>query len=88
MTASAASRTRCVAGIVIYRPQFEALQRLVASLADDVTTIAIYANSLVSGEQQQALEASAGAAELVVLRPGLNRGLGAAYNACLLYTSP
>ena len=77
----AESRTRCVAGIVIYRPQFEALHRLVASLADDVPTIAIYANSPVSGAEQQALEAAAGRAELVVLRPGLNRGLGAAYNA-------
>ena len=81
MMASAANRARCVAGIVIYRPQPEALQQLVASLADDVTTIAIYAYSPVSGEEQQALEATAGAAELVVLRPGLNRGLGAAYNA-------
>lgn len=81
MTDTAASRTRCVAGIVIYRPQFEALRRLVASLADDVATVAIYANSPVSGEEQQALEAAAGLAELVVLRPGLNRGLGAAYNA-------
>lgn len=81
MTVSAEKPTRCVAGIVIYRPEWEALQRLVASLADDVTTIAIYANSPVSGEEQQALEAAAGATELVVLRPGLNRGLGAAYNA-------
>lgn len=81
MTASAESRTRCVAGIVIYRPQFEALQQLVSSLADDVTTVAIYANSPISGEEQQVLQAAAGTAELVVLRPGLNRGLGAAYNA-------
>jgi len=81
MTVSAKRSTRCVAGIVIYRPQWEALLRLVASLADDVTTIAIYANSPVSGEEQQALQAAAREAELVVLRPGLNRGLGAAYNA-------
>jgi len=81
MTDIAASQTRCLAGIVIYRPQCEALQRLVASLADDVTTVAIYANSPVGGEEQQALQAAAGPAELIVLRPGLNRGLGAAYNA-------
>jgi len=74
-------RARCLAGIVIYRPQFEALRRLVASLAGDVSTVAIYANSPISGEQQQALETAAGSAELVILRPGLNRGLGAAYNA-------
>ena len=81
MTDVSESRTRCVAGIVIYRPQFEALERLVASLANDVSTIAVYANSPVSGAEQQALEAAADRAELVVLRPGLNRGLGAAYNA-------
>ena len=81
MTAPAENRTRCLAGIVIYRPQFEALRRLVASLADDVSIVAIYANSPISGEQQHALEAAAGGAELMVLRPGLNRGLGAAYNA-------
>nr|WP_197064269.1 rhamnosyl transferase [Methylobacterium sp. ZNC0032] len=81
MTDTAAARARCVAGIVIYHPQFTALQRLVASLADDVPTIAIYANSPVSGAEQLALAAAAGRAELVVLRPGLNRGLGVAYNA-------
>ncbi|MGX1788269.1 rhamnosyl transferase [Bosea sp. NPDC055332] len=81
MTAPAESPTSCLAGIVIYRPHFAALRSLVASLADDVSTIAVYANSPVSGEQQQALEAAAGGAELAILRPGLNRGLGAAYNA-------
>lgn len=81
MTDPAKSSTRCVAGIVIYRPQFEALERLVASLAEDVSTVAIYANSPVSRDEQQALQAAAGSTELVVLRPGLNRGLGVAYNA-------
>jgi rhamnosyltransferase len=81
MTVSAESRARCVAGIVIYRPQHHALLRLVSALADDVTTVAIYANSPVSGEEQQALKTAAGSADLIVLRPGLNRGLGAAYNA-------
>lgn len=81
MIDQAASRTRCVAGIVIYRPQNKALRDLVAALAKDVSTVAIYANSPVSGREQRALELAAGSTELVVLRPGLNRGLGAAYNA-------
>jgi rhamnosyltransferase len=81
MTIPAETSTRCLAGVVIYHPEFTALRGLVASLADDVSAIAIYANSPVSGEQQQALEQAAGDAELVILRPGLNRGLGAAYNA-------
>ncbi|HEV2510842.1 rhamnosyl transferase [Bosea sp. (in: a-proteobacteria)] len=81
MTNPAGNPARCLAGIVIYHPPFAALQSLVSSLADDVSTVAIYANSPVSGEQQQALEEAAGSAELMILRPGLNRGLGAAYNA-------
>lgn len=81
MTALAENPTRCLAGVVIYHPDFAALRSLVASLANDVSNVAIYANSLISGEQQQALEEAAGGAELVILRPGLNRGLGAAYNA-------
>ncbi|WP_186418803.1 rhamnosyl transferase [Bosea sp. CS1GBMeth4] len=81
MTVPIEERARCLAGIVIYRPQFEALRRLVASLASDVATVAIYANSPVSGDEQQALKDAAGIAELIILRPGLNRGLGAAYNA-------
>ncbi|WP_198302189.1 rhamnosyl transferase [Bosea sp. AS-1] len=72
---------RCLAGIVIYRPEFEALRGLVVSLSGDVATVAIYANSPISGEQQQALRKAASPAKLVILRPGLNRGLGAAYNA-------
>lgn len=81
MNKRAEGRAPCVAGIVIYRPQLEALRRLVASLAGEVSIIAIYANSPVTGDEQQMLEIAAGTAELVVLRPGLNRGLGAAYNA-------
>lgn len=81
MTDPDENRARCLAGIAIYRPQFEALRSLVASLADDVSTVAVYANSPISGEQQQTLEKAADPAELVILRPGLNRGLGAAYNA-------
>lgn len=81
MTNPSGNPTRCLAGIVIYHPDFTALRNLVASLADDVPAIAVYANSPVSGEQQLALEAAAGDVELMILRPGLNRGLGAAYNA-------
>lgn len=81
MTTLTGNPARCLAGIVIYHPQFPALRSLVASLAGDASIIAVYANSPISGEQQQALEAAAGNAELVILRPGLNRGLGAAYNA-------
>lgn len=80
MTALAENPTRCLAGIVIHHPRFATLQSLVASLANDVSTIAVYANSPISGVQQQALEEAAGGAELVIVRPGLNRGLGAAYN--------
>ncbi len=72
---------RSAAGIVIYQPDFEALARLVASIAPDVIAVGIFANSAVSREQQRRLQAAAGQAELVLLRPGLNRGLGAAYNA-------
>ncbi len=81
MNRLAGGRAPCVAGIVIYRPQIEALRRLVASLADEVAIVAIYANSPIGADEQQRLAAAAGAAELVVLRPALNRGLGAAYNA-------
>jgi rhamnosyltransferase len=72
---------RSAAGIVIYHPDFAALARLVASVAADAFVIGIYANSPVTPEQQRRLAAAAGQAELVILRPGLNRGLGAAYNA-------
>lgn len=71
---------RCAAGIVIYHPDFEALSRLVASVAADAVIIGIYANSPVSAEQQLALEKAAAPCEIVVLRPGFNRGLGVAYN--------
>lgn len=80
MTAAPA-RARSAAGIVIYQPDFDALARLVASVAADSLVIGIFANSPVAPEQQRRLQAAAGEAELVVLRPGLNRGLGAAYNA-------
>ncbi|WP_439498657.1 rhamnosyl transferase [Bosea sp. (in: a-proteobacteria)] len=80
MTA-APPRARSAAGIVIYQPDFDALARLVASVAPDSLVIGIFANSPVAPEQQRRLQAAAGEAELVVLRPGLNRGLGAAYNA-------
>lgn len=72
---------RSAAGIVIYHPDFSALAGLVASVAADAFVIGIYANSPVTPEQQRRLERVAGQAELVILRPGLNRGLGAAYNA-------
>jgi len=81
MTNPEMHRARCLAGIVIYRPQFDALWRLVASLAGDVATVAIYANSPISSEMEKVLAQAAGSSKLVVLRPGLNRGLGAAYNA-------
>ena len=69
------------AGIVIYHPDLAALERLIASVADEVATVMVFANSAISAEEAARLQRSAQAAEFLLLQPGGNLGLGAAYDA-------
>lgn len=70
-----------IAGIVVYFPDATHLDRLVRTLAAEVRTIVIYANSPVDPEMEERLRTAAGRTLLEVVRPGENGGLGAAYNA-------
>lgn len=70
-----------MAGIVTYHPDEARLARLVAAVAPDVREVAVFANSEIGTETEARLRSASGMTALTVLRPGGNRGLGAAYNA-------
>jgi rhamnosyltransferase len=75
--------SRALAGVVVYDPDLAALVRLIAAVSRDVDSVAIYANTRLPAGLDLWLRQAAGRAELVILQPGLNRGLGAAYDAFL-----
>ncbi|MHC2089590.1 glycosyltransferase [Methylobacterium sp. CM6244] len=77
------AQTQTIAGIVIYHPDQANLLRLVGVLAPDVREIVIYANSALSPQDEETLRAAAQGTDLSVMRPGVNLGLGIAYNALL-----
>ncbi|WP_019903739.1 glycosyltransferase [Methylobacterium sp. 77] len=81
------AQLQTIAGIVIYHPDEANLIRLAAVLAPDVREIVIYANSAVSPQMEERLRNSAAGTLLMVMRPGSNIGLGAAYNDLLNHAS-
>lgn len=72
-----------LAGVVVYHPDTAHLARLVGRVAPDVREVVVYANSDLDAGTEAALAAACAPTPLHVLRPGGNRGLGAAYNALL-----
>src|SRR5437868_3978680 len=70
-----------VATIVTFHPDGLAVLDAVANLRDDVAAVVLFANSALEGGFEDELRARAAPARLVVIEPGENVGLGAAYNA-------
>ena len=74
---------RTLAGVVTFRPDPAALQRLVAAVAGDVLALVIVANSPLSPDLKRDLARAAAGTPLLWEEPEQNIGLGTAYNAIL-----
>jgi rhamnosyltransferase len=70
-----------VATIVTFHPDGPAVLDAVATLRADVAALVLFANSALDVGFEDELRARAAPARLVVIDPGENVGLGAAYNA-------
>ncbi|WP_342359585.1 rhamnosyl transferase [Terrarubrum flagellatum] len=70
--------------VVVHRPDFDALCRLLSALAPQARTLILFLNSpLAPAKRQRLLDAAA--QPLVFLNDGSNIGLGAAYNRAIAY---
>lgn len=70
-----------VATIVTFHPDRSNLFQTVSAIAPDVLAVILFANSPIGADLQDALRTRAGGTPVVVIVPGDNVGLGAAYNA-------
>lgn len=72
------SAVRCAAAIVAFRPAAELLVPLARAAAREAELVMVFANSALSEDVRDALQACGTA----IIAPGANVGLGAAFNQC------
>ena len=72
--------SRTIAGIVAFYPDPARVLRLIASIADDVSRIVLFANSPLEAAIKNGLSTAAAQTSVTLIAPGENVGLGSAYN--------
>jgi len=75
-----AEMSRTIAGIVAFYPDPARVLRLIASIADDVSRIVLFANSPLEAAIKNGLSTAAAQTSVTLIAPGENVGLGSAYN--------
>src|SRR3954451_2924858 len=80
---SVTSAASVVAVIVLYHPDRASVLETVARLHGDIAALVVFANSALDADLDDELRAAAGTTRIILIRPGDNVGLGAAYNAAV-----
>src|SRR5215204_1229915 len=71
-----AEMSRTIAGIVAFYPDPARVLRLIASIADDVSRIVLFANSPLEAAIKNGLSTAAAQTSVTLIAPGENVGLG------------